>query len=176
MVPRNETDEALMRAYQQTGDEAAFKALYDRYYEALGGFIARLLEGPLTSDVDDTRQQVFLEFHATRQRFTRGMSVKPFLFKLAQRRSTDHKRRALAQKRDHRRVTDTLVEIEDDDSHRQIVALVNDLIASLPAENAEAVRLVWLENHTAKSAAELLGVPVTTVQWRVREGLRQLRE
>lgn len=46
----------------------------------------------------------------------------------------------------------------------------------LPAEEREALALVYGADLTAKQAAAVLGVPATTVQGRVYRGMRRLRD
>ena len=46
----------------------------------------------------------------------------------------------------------------------------------LPADEREALALVYGADLTAKQAAGVLGVPATTVQGRVYRGLRRLRD
>ena len=54
--------------------------------------------------------------------------------------------------------------------------LVDELLDTLTPKQAEAIRLVRIEQHTAESAAELLGLPPTTVRKRIKDGIDALRK
>ena len=50
------------------------------------------------------------------------------------------------------------------------------MLDTLTPKQAEAIRLVRIDRHTAESAAELLGLPPTTVRKRIKDGIDALRK
>jgi len=54
--------------------------------------------------------------------------------------------------------------------------LVDELLDTLTPKQAQAVRLVRIEGHTAESAAKLLNLPPTTVRKRIKDGIDTLRK
>ena len=58
----------------------------------------------------------------------------------------------------------------------EAVQLVNDFLSRLTPAEREIVRMLDLEHYTAKTAAELLDMPITTVQWRHRKAWQHLKD
>jgi RNA polymerase sigma-70 factor (ECF subfamily) len=52
---------------------------------------------------------------------------------------------------------------------------VNQACAALPTEQREALMLTYWRGYTQPQAAELTGVPVGTVKWRVHAAIKRLR-
>jgi DNA-directed RNA polymerase specialized sigma24 family protein len=50
-----------------------------------------------------------------------------------------------------------------------------EFVAALPPNYQRVIILIYFEGHTAQQAADIIGVPKTTVDWRVREALRLMR-
>ena len=53
---------------------------------------------------------------------------------------------------------------------------MDELLDTLTPKQAEAIRLVRIEGHTAESAAELLDLPPTTIRKRIKDGIDRLRK
>ena len=182
------TDEALVEDYNANRNEEAFLTVYERYRDRITAAVLSQLAGyqAFLQDVDDIAQAVFLDLHKARDRFNPALphsTVHAFLFNRAQRRTRDYLRRRHAQRRDKRRLHygDWFEEAcrnprSASEAKRRAATLVTEMLASLPMDEGEALRLTWLEGHTYPSAAEVLGLPLTTVQSRVRTGLQHLRD
>ena len=182
------TDEALVADYNANDNQDAFLTVYQRYCDRIAAAVAGRLTQyrVLLQDVDEVVQKVFLDLHRNRHRFDPTLphsTVRAFLFKAAERRAKNHIRDRHLQKRDDRRLWGggLCSEAHDgpelpDKTGRRIEPLVRDMVESLPEPEAAAVRLKWLQGHTYSSAGEILNLPASTVQSRVRAGLQRLRE
>ena len=178
--PEEQTNNALFLRYQQYRDESAFNSIYERFRPELRAFIKCHLEGALAADVDDILQETFCDVHRCRHQWRPGTHLRPWLYKIAQHNLNDRLKAAEAKKRDHH-ITRPLT----DETHsrggkvrraEEAKQELDELMAKLPPHEAEALRLVDLEGHTIRSAAEALGLPESTVWSRVRSGRKRLKE
>jgi RNA polymerase sigma-70 factor (ECF subfamily) len=171
------TDDLLLTRFQD-GDESAFDTLYDRHHDEIESYARSHLLGPLAAQAEELCQQVWLEFCKDRQRFTPGTQVRALLYVIAQRRCRNIIRAARGPKRDIRRNVPLYESVRDEATDPAVLEDRIDLhehLAKLPPKEAEALRLVRLEGHTAQSAADKLGITLDKVQWRIRQALRRLR-
>lgn len=84
------SDEELMQAYQATGDERAFAALYRHQAPMLARFVQKRLFR--ADDVQDIVQQTFLRLHTARDSYRAGEPVRPWLCTIAANLVRDHLR------------------------------------------------------------------------------------
>jgi len=174
----DETDDILMMRYRETGDEAAFEALVNRYRNEIHDFLRLHLEGPLSGCVDDALQQVFVDFFRRCPQFTPRTQVRALLYKMAEIECRYVVRQAGRAKRDYPRnvpLRDGMCDKTANPTTEENRIYVNELLAKLPPKEAEGLRLVRLEGHSCQSAADKLGLTLDTVQWRLRQALNHLR-
>ncbi len=170
-------DDLLLIRFQK-GNKDAFETLYERYQDEIQRYARLHLLGPLAAQADDLCQQVWLEFCKDRQRFLPGSQVRALLYVIAQRRCRNIIRDAQGPRRDIRRNVPLDDGVCDETANPAVLDNRIDLrerLAKLPPKEAEALRLVRLEGHTAQSAADKLGITLDQVQWRIRQALRRLR-
>jgi RNA polymerase sigma factor (sigma-70 family) len=173
-----EDDTELLARYQHHGDHEALAILRSRHIADLEQYAARQVGDASRSVIADIIQAVFLRFHILSKRLPPKTAARALLFHMVGNQCAKHRKYLEAAKRDYRR---TFPLREADINHkmdrRQTAKMeVNDLLATLPHDEAEAVRLVWIERHTAESAAELLGVSSRTVERRIAAAFARLRE
>jgi RNA polymerase sigma-70 factor (ECF subfamily) len=155
-------------------DEARLGQLVREHGDALLGFLTyRTGDRDLAEDLlADTFERAF---KARRRYDPRKASERTWLTAIALNVWRDHLRRrgaearaveALPEPGAHDDFTATLVERD---------ALMATL-AALPADEREALALVYGADLTAKQAAAVLDVKLTTVQGRIYRGLRRMRE
>ena len=187
-------DDELLARYQQRDDEAALAAIHLRHSHNLWDYARRLLGAGKTHDADDIVQRAFLNFHAHRKEYPPKTCVRALLFKIVKDCCTDHIRHIEAQKRDKRRTGQLhrhsfknngkgertqgcpIPDPKADPSKEELRRHVDEMLDTLTPKQAEAIRLVRIEQHTAESAAELLGLPPTTVRKRIKDGIDALRK
>lgn len=194
---RAEADDDLLVRYQELDDQAAFAELDRRYHRRLVAHLERK-GGLLRANAEEIVQETFMEFHKNRKTYPRKTSVYSLLYKIVTDTSRDHLEYAEAEKRDHRKTvhldsnlpgtfspgthTDQQHDpgcnrLEDPKANQEALKVkVKDLLATLPPEQAEAVRLTRIEGHTIESAGKLLGLKPKTVHKRAERGIKTLRE
>jgi len=155
-------------------DEARLAQLVREHGDALLGFLTYRTGDPhLAEDLlSDTFERAF---KARRRYDPRKASERTWLTAIALNAWRDHVRRRGAETR---AVEALSVPVAGDDFTTTLVER-QTLMASLetlPADEREALALVYGADLTAKQAAGVLGVKVTTVQGRVYRGLKRLRD
>lgn len=154
-----------------SGDQRALAALYGQYGRAVFTVCHRAL-GERTLAEEATQQTFFQAWRAARS-FDLSREPGPWLYAIARRAAVDVYRR----ERRHR--ADRL----DD---REIVALppsfegmweaweVRRAIDALTYEEAQVVRLTYLEGYSHEEAAHQLGIPLGTVKSRTARARKRL--
>jgi len=170
------TDERLMDLLQD-GNDAAFTVIYDRYHRRVKGNVINRLHAQLSADADDIVQAVFLSLHRCTERFIRDSHVSSFLLATTHRLIINHINHVHRQMRDLRRAVQQVhPTMADDRAYEKTEAAeyARHFLARLTPAEAEIVRLIDLEGHTAASAAEIIDAPLTTAQWRHRKAWKHL--
>jgi RNA polymerase sigma-70 factor (ECF subfamily) len=155
-------------------DDARLDRLVREHADALLGFLAyRTGDRDLAEDLlADTFERAV---KARRRYDPRKASERTWLTAIALNVWRDHLRRRQAETR----AVEALAEPQPPSDLAVRVAERQDLMAALnglPADEREALALVYGADLTAKQAAHVLDVPLTTVQGRVYRGLKRLRE
>ena len=176
IVPTGPDLVSLMQLVQ-TGDEAAFAALYDELAGAVFGAVKRVLRDPAMSE--EVTQEVFVELWRTASRFDpERASVATWALTLARRRAVDRVRREQSQRDRIERSgaqRPNLVDSPDDTVVASMDAeRVSRAVAELPDEQRVVIEMAFFDGDSHGTIAERLGVPLGTVKGRVRLGLKKL--
>ena len=177
-TPAEMSDEALV-AVCAMGESAALGALFDRYYQVVRGFLARL-SGTDDRDLDDLVQITFETVPRAARRFDSRSSVRTWLLGVANNVARHHVRSEIRRKR----VSEAAAagggpEIVDGTAHvltRERAARVRDAIAALPPKLREAFVLVYLEGVPGRDVADLLGTREGTIWKRLHQARARLRD
>jgi RNA polymerase sigma-70 factor (ECF subfamily) len=163
----------------RSGDRAALGELYDRYASQALAVAVRVLEDRGTAE--DVVHDAFVAMWLKIDRFdeARG-SLRGWLLTVVRNRAIDRLRRS--------RPTD---DVADVDALGRIPTAANPVwdeairaldrdalraaIASLPAEQRQAIELAYFDGHSYRRVAELTHVPPGTAAGRLRLGLARLR-
>lgn len=167
-------EEAALVARIAEGDVGAPVAeLYQRYGRRLYRFGLQHLRNEGLAE--EMVQETFVRLWRTAERFDADKaSVSTYLYMLARSAAADlHKRpssRPLISDTDSQELTipDSVDQILDS-------LIVREAIESLPAGQAEVIRLTQEEDLTQSQIAERLNLPVGTVKTRAFHGMRALR-
>ena len=149
--------------------------LYETYGRVTFGFLLATLRD--RGAAEDVQQQVFLDA------WQRGASYDPrqaapatWLMMIARSRAIDHLRRRVPEPHDPvlaASLVDRAAEAELDELHdRWWLAAV---LAELPDDDAEPLRLRFGQGLTQTEIAEVLGLPLGTVKSRMARALGRLR-
>lgn len=171
------SDEALV-ALVARSDDVALAELYDRHGRVAYGLAKRILRDAALAE--DAVQEAFLNVWHNATRFVpeRGRAA-TWILTLVHRRAVDLVRR------DDRRRTDVLPEVEDTGAApttedvawlRLERERVQDALRRLPDQQREALELAYYGGFTQSQLAERLGEPVGTIKSRMFSGLAKMRE
>jgi RNA polymerase sigma-70 factor (ECF subfamily) len=164
------TEARLVRAAQR-GDAAAVEALFAAFWPAL-----HRAAWLITRDhgaAEDIAQEAFLAAIAALDRFDRSRRLGPWLHTIVARRAIDHARARTVR----REVQDGPLDAWPagrDPATRPSDRLL-DALAALDHERRVVVVLRHLLDLSPRQIADVLDVPVGTVNSRMRRGLDQLR-
>ena len=156
-----------------------------RFEADLRRFIARRVPGP---DADDVLQDTLLRIHLGLGSLRDRDRLAAWVYRVARSAILDHhRRRAAADARGALPAAGAFLEEEvesgaaslpetpPEDLRVALAACVAPFLGSLPADQAEALRLTDLAGLTQAEAASRLGVPLPKLKARVQRGRRRMR-
>ena len=174
-----ESDEVLL-ARVRAGDEVALARIYAQHADMVYGLARRVTRDQYLAQ--DITQEVFcyLWEYPDRVDLHRG-SVRAYLAVVAHRRAVDEVRRT--ERRQRTAAEQLRAEAEngpedgvvDDAAMRWGRQRLASVLAQLPAEQSEAVRLAYFDGQTYTQVARTLGIPEGTAKSRLRLALTKLR-
>jgi RNA polymerase sigma-70 factor, ECF subfamily len=160
------------------GDREAFRLLVEKHHSLVAATVIGMLgHGPESEDIG---QEAFLRMHAALKGFRGEASIGTYLTRIAMNLCLNEIRRRKRRARfDFRfskseppRTSDGRTEIESmsfQDSIRRA-------ILRLEPEQRSTVVLCWMDGHTARDAADILGIPIGTVLSRLHRARKNLRQ
>ncbi len=173
-------DSALVERIM-AGDESALAALYDRYAGMLFAMLVRILRD--TGAAEEILQDLFLQLWRGAARFdaNRG-SMAAWLLVIGRNRAISRLRG-----RERREILEDPQEfsfeslpssgnLEDEASRMQLMGRLKVGLATLPAEQREALELAYFEGMTQTEIAAKTGSPLGTVKSRVRAAMQALKQ
>ena len=175
------TDEQLMEQIQQ-GDEQALECLQRRHSGLIRTIISRVLGND--DDVDDTAQECLLQIwqRAATYNVQRGKAI-GWIVTLVRRRAIDRVRRRTAylqaqeRLREESRALGETHEMGSDDQAAQhdYADAMAEMIARLPKEQQETVRIGFYQGMSQRQIAAHTGIPLGTIKTRMELAIRKLR-
>lgn len=148
----------------RTGDEAAVRAVHQRYAGAVRTIARSMVSEPEL--VAEIVQQTFIKAWRAADTFDEGREFAPWLYSIARRTAIDVLRKEMKPTTgDHEPEADMAVTSISFERTWEIYE-VRQAIDELPPDEREVVRLSHLVGLTHPEIAERLGVPVGTVKSR----------
>ncbi|MES2325016.1 MAG: sigma-70 family RNA polymerase sigma factor [Pseudomonadota bacterium] len=186
-MPTTTPDEELMLRYRE-GDLTAFEELYGRHRLGLYRFIA--WRSPRADWVDEIVQDSWANLHHARARYKPDATFRTYLYQIARNRLLDLLRQQqhllaaeLGTGTDGRDVFDVLADGAQDVvtpetalADKQRNDSLHLALASLPAEQKEALVLQQFSGLSLDEISVVVAAPVETVKSRLRYAMRRLRE
>lgn len=164
-----------MRLYVQTGDKAAFEAIFTEYAPRVHRFILRRTRGNrhLT---DDLTQQTFLHLHRARNDFDLSRPLRPWIFTIAANLVREAARKSSRRpevlvdplERSTASVAPSVSSPED--------RLVRRSLDLLPDAQREVIVLHWFEGLSFAEISSVVGASLSAVKVRAHRGYKRLRE
>jgi RNA polymerase sigma factor (sigma-70 family) len=159
----------LLHRFATAGDQEAFAVVVRRHAGLVLGVCRRAL--PTVQDAEDACQATFLLLARKAGAVRWQASVANWLHATA--RKVAHNARLAAQRRARREAQAAVPEAVaavDRMTGRELLAVLDEELARLPARYREPLVLVYLEGLTHDQAARQLGLPSGTVKTRVARG------
>ncbi len=153
------------------GDAAAYHRLLSTLTAHLRGYLARRLSDP--AEVEDLVQETLIAIHLKRATYDPSHPFTPWVHAIARHKLIDNYR--------HRRLRPT-AELDDahdlfaDARHEGAMAArdLGRLLETLPAKQAEALRLTKLDGLSVSEAGARTGLSPSAVKVSVHRGLKTL--
>lgn len=168
----NTPDSDLVIAVRAS-DEAAFKSLYYRYYQTMFNFLWRR-----THDFEgskDLAQELFIRLWKNRENLDPKQSLRAYLYRIANNLAIDSLRKKAREQSTFVHDPD-IVATTDPDENIDFEANVKAVIRGLPAPLLAVYTLSRDEGLTYTQIAESLEVSVKTIEHRMSQALKILRE
>ncbi len=134
------------------------------------------------SDAEDATQEVFLRLHRFRARLAGVRDLKTYVARIAWRVALDRRPRVVAVSLDDadgaaaRELRSPGASAEELAVKADLRRLMERLVAGLPRELAETIRLSAAGELTSSEVGEVLGIPEGTVRTRLLRARRLLRD
>lgn len=153
---------------------------WQSYGARLLPFIRKRVRSP--ADADDILQEVLLRMHRRISALNDRGNVVAWMHSIARNAIVDHYRRRarhpLSCEESQVQADQNTVEpfAEDEAAvQRQVAGFIMEFAALLPSPYDEAIRLVELEGHSQRQAAEMVGISLSGMKSRVQRGRVKLR-
>ncbi len=167
-------DSALARRIKG-GDEAAFKAFFERHHDVLYGYLRR--RGLSGAVCEDLIQNAFLTIWERRQDIDEQKSLRALLFKICYTRALNHFR-------DTARFVDPTAMNEPasptapdhDAGYALMQQSLRAAIEALPERRRAVFELCFLQELTYREAAEALDVSIKTIENQMGHALKAIRK
>jgi RNA polymerase sigma-70 factor (family 1) len=159
------------------GDHAAFKLVFDTYYQPLYYFTIKLI-----ANREEAEEIALNSFHKLFERCSHmesAASIRSFLFVTARNNSFDYLRSVKVLKINQKQFAEKMqdetflqfeYEIKD-----ELVEMVRKAVNNLPAECSRIFRMLYYEDLTPGEVAEILNISVSTVYNQKSRALQALR-
>ena len=159
------------------GDERAFRALYDAYFNHLSAFVFKLCKSAETTE--EILQDVFVKLWVRRHSLSQMDSPEAYIFSMARNKTIDYLRRLVRDAHLTELLTDQLLTDNNDAEERLNAKELRDLIAEalngLSEQKKKIFHLSKEEGLSHDQIAEVMHLSKSTVKNHLSETLRHIR-
>ncbi|MFS1514134.1 RNA polymerase sigma factor [Chengkuizengella sp. SCS-71B] len=174
------TDEQLVKEIQM-GKNEAYRLLVERHKNYIFTLIFQMIGHRETAE--DLSQEVFIKLFRTLSSFQGSSKFKTWLYRLTVNLVIDHRRSqkrksvvAWADEIKDKLFTDSNEEPETKTIAKEKQELVHQLINSLPDKYRIIIYLHHLKEFSCSEIAEIMQLPIKTVETRLYRGKKRLRQ
>ncbi|MBN8824555.1 MULTISPECIES: RNA polymerase sigma-70 factor [unclassified Spirosoma] len=168
-------DEILL-VYLRTGDELAFRAIYQRYWKKLYSIALRKVES--VEIVEEIVQDIFLKLWERRDNL-RVEHLEAYLFTAVRYAIINHIKATII----HEKYADYIVDLSSEAVNttdeqlklNELMSVVERQLNDLPDKTQQIFRLNRLEHHSIKEISSRLKVPERTVEYHLSQAIKTLR-
>jgi len=172
--PADFHDETGLLRGLSAGDQAAFKALYDKYHHGLYRKTFQLLHSP--SATEDIIQETFITLWEKRKEIDIARPLGPWLFTITFNRAINHLKKELREK--SKATAASLQPVIDNDflTVEKQWKLLETAISQLSPQKRRVFELCKMEGRTYEETSRLMGISRHTVKEYLGEVMYILRE
>ena len=149
------------------------EAVWTRFSDRLRAFIGKRI--PQESDREDVLQDVFAKIHSGLGLLKEEEKLEAWLFQVARHAILDHFRSRTGKRRTAELRDDLPEEAAAAKASAEVASWLEPMMALLPQEDREALRLSDLEGHPQKELAARLGLSKTGAKSRIQRARLKLR-
>lgn len=169
------TDDILLLKLIQSGDEHAFKYLFDTHFVSVCRFMNVYLDN--TQEAEELALDIFLYIWEHSQTIELKLSLKAYLFRAARNKCLNCLR--------DRKITLSLDEVSEAKQTEiepssleidELSHLIEEAICSLPDRCQEVFRKSREENLTNQKIADDMQISVKTVEGQITKALKRIKE
>ena len=160
----------------QNGDKAAFDTLIRTFYPYVTKYLLKITRDENLTE--DLTQEVFLKVIRTIESYrTDGKaSFATYIITIAKNTFIDYTRKnrvvpAELSEAETKSVEDTESKVLTGIEYNEVIKYID----SLPPNQANVIRMKYLDEYTLKEIESITGVPVKTIKSRIHEGTKKLR-
>lgn len=166
----------LLLVYLRTGDELAFRAIYQRYWKKLYSIARRKIES--VEIVEEIVQDIFLKLWERRS--TLGIEqLEAYLITSVRYAAINHIKSAII----HEKYADYVVDFSSEAVNttdeqlqlNELMSVVEKQLSDLPDKTRQIFRLNRLEHQSIKEISSRLKVPERTVEYHLSQAIKMLR-
>ncbi|MCI6213223.1 RNA polymerase sigma-70 factor [Bacteroides heparinolyticus] len=171
----NTEDERLF-ASLQSGDKKAFNTFFLRYYPVLCAYATHFVG---MDDAEEIIQDMMVGIWERRKDIAIESSLNGYLFRTVQNKCVNHIDRLRLHERVHSFLACNRQKLfEDPDFYvvEELTQKIEDALKKLPEKYREAFVLNRIEGKTYNEIAATLGVSSKTIDYRIRQALKCLRD
>jgi RNA polymerase sigma-70 factor (family 1) len=172
------TDASLLQLLAN-GDEDAFQALYDRYWERLYVYVVRKVEFQETAE--EIVQDIFIDLWKRRESLLIER-LESYLFGAARNRIVDVIRAGMIRR--HHEASSGMsrfpgsahsLDAEEELAYKELCSAIEDGLGLLPEKTGVIFKLNRLDQLSAREISVLLDIPVRTVEYHITQALRVMK-
>lgn len=169
----NFSDSELLHHIKE-GDEEALRVLLTRHYDTVFRFAFKYCLSK--EDAEDVAQEALMKITRNIMDFSLHANVKftTFLFRVTANTARDHHKKNNTRIKYEKKFASEM--IFENSQQNGNPGHILQAIKKLPPKQYEAVNLVYSQGFSHSEAAEIIGVAVTTVSWRIFMAKKVLRK
>lgn len=168
-------DDSVLIKLLQEGNKDSFKQLFVKYYSPLCEYASQYVSD---EDAEEVVQELMLSLWENRNSFFVETSLKSYLFAAIKHRCLN----AIKKQLYHERVRNLIYERIKEQFQNPDIYFINELtddigkaIDELPENYREAFKLSRFGEQSYSQIADILGISVKTVEYRIIQSLKILR-
>lgn len=174
MLPDSLYTEKELLIQVATGNEAAFRMLYEKYHHALYRNVIRLLHS--TEEAEDVVQEVFITLWEKRSELNMERPIDGWLFTLSYNRTINYLKKKLRHKSIFDSVDDPVEQINEMDQIEAQWGILESAINQLSPQKRKVFELCKLNGKSYEKAAVELGISRYTVGEYLQDAMAFIRE